>query len=46
MTFLEINDKSLYLSQEHYFKKLKSQLSKDINNDDFDCSESGLVLYT
>jgi len=36
MTFLEIKDKSTYLSQKHYFEKLKSQLSKDINNDDFD----------
>ena len=37
MALPEINDKSLYLSQDHYFEKLKSQLSKDINNDDFDC---------
>jgi len=37
MALPEINDKSLYLSQDNYFEKLKSQLSKDINNDDFDC---------
>ena len=29
MSSLEINDKSIYLSQEHYFEKLKSQLSKE-----------------
>ena len=44
MTFLEINDKSHYLSQGHYFEKLKSQLSKDINNDDFDCQLKRISL--
>lgn len=36
MTFLRVKDKSVYLSQEYYFEKLKNQLSKDLNNDDFD----------
>lgn len=36
MTFPELKDKSLYLNQKHYFDQLKSQLSKDLNNDDFD----------
>ena len=36
MTFPELKDKSLYLNQKYYFDQLKSQLSKDLNNDDFD----------
>ena len=36
MTLPEIKDKSVYLSQKYYFEKLKSQLSKDLNNHDFD----------
>jgi|TARA_B100000401_G_scaffold437809_1_gene384340 hypothetical protein len=36
MTFPEIKDNSLYLNQKYYFEQLKSQLSKDLNNDDFD----------
>tara|TARA_B100000963_G_scaffold314166_1_gene292557 strand:+ start:181 stop:534 length:354 start_codon:yes stop_codon:yes gene_type:complete len=44
MSSLEINDKSIYLSQEHYFEKLKSQLSKDISNYDFDCQLKRISL--
>lgn len=46
MTFPEINvnDKLIYLSQENYFEKLKGQLSKDINNDYFDCQLKEISL--
>ncbi len=36
MALIEVKDASLYLSQEHYFSKLKAQLSKDLNDVDFD----------
>lgn len=36
MALIEVKDASLYLNQEHYFSKLKAQLSKDLNDVDFD----------
>lgn len=36
MALIEVKDASLYLNQEHYFQKLKAQLSKDLNDVDFD----------
>tara|TARA_Y100000589_G_scaffold150354_1_gene143460 strand:+ start:14077 stop:14430 length:354 start_codon:yes stop_codon:yes gene_type:complete len=36
MTFPYIKDNFQYLNQKRYFEKLKSQLSKDLNDDDFD----------
>lgn len=36
MALIEVQDASLYIKQEHYFLKLKAQLSKDLNDTDFD----------
>ena len=36
MALIEVKDANLYLNQEHYFLKLKAQLSKDLNDSDFD----------
>lgn len=36
MTQIEVVDTSVYLNQEHYFQKLKDQLSKDCNDWDLD----------
>jgi len=36
MALIEVKDAYLYLNQENYFQKLKAQLSKDLNDSDFD----------
>lgn len=36
MALIQVENVSLYLSQEHYFEKLKNQLSKDFNDIDFE----------
>lgn len=38
-----VSDTSVYISQEHYFTKLKAQLCKDFGEDDFDAAVENLT---
>lgn len=39
-----VSDTSVYISQEHYFTKLKAQLCKDFGDDDFDHAVESLTV--
>tara|TARA_B110000211_G_C14032243_1_gene532710 strand:+ start:299 stop:649 length:351 start_codon:yes stop_codon:yes gene_type:complete len=44
MGLISIEDASVYLKQDHYFNKLKEQLSKDFGAEDFDMAMDNLNI--
>jgi hypothetical protein len=44
MALITIDDSSVYLRQDHYFNKLKDQLSKDFGAEDFDMALDNLNI--
>ena len=44
MGLITIEDTAVYLNQDHYFTKLKAQLSKDFGAEDFDMALDNLMF--
>ncbi len=45
MNFIERNEKLAFLKQEYYFEKVKQQLSKDINDAEFDIEVNRISIH-
>jgi hypothetical protein len=43
MSLITIDDTTVYLKQDHYFNKVKGQLSKDFGAEDFDIALNSLI---